>query len=71
MVICPRCGWNHVRRSRRKYLLDYLAALLLLAPCRCRDCRRRFYGFALFAPDDKPGGNRLSRAAPAGARAES
>ncbi len=71
MVICPRCGWNHVRRSRRKGLLDLLAALCLLAPYRCHDCRRRFYDFFWFRASERHGEHRLARAAEAGARAQS
>jgi CheY-like chemotaxis protein len=40
---CPKCGWSNIRRSSREGLLDWLAAMLLLSPLRCRKCRLRFY----------------------------
>ncbi len=41
--VCFHCGWSDVRQSRPEGLGDFLAALLLLRPLRCRKCRSRFY----------------------------
>jgi transposase-like protein len=40
---CPHCRSHNVRRSRA-HLVEWLMLALVLA-FRCRDCRRRFYGF--------------------------
>jgi CheY-like chemotaxis protein len=40
---CPQCGWNDVRVSYHARLWDYVLAVLILAPLRCRKCRLRFY----------------------------
>ena len=41
--VCSHCGWSDVRQSRSEGLGDFLAAMLLLRPVRCRKCRSRFY----------------------------
>lgn len=40
---CPQCGWNDVRVSYHASLLDYVLAILIFLPVRCRKCRLRFY----------------------------
>lgn len=40
---CAFCGSTEIRPSDRRNALDILLACLLLAPFRCRVCRRRFY----------------------------
>jgi len=45
-IACPRCSSKNIRPSRRRRL-DWLGVLIFLAPYRCRDCRTRFYRFAL------------------------
>ena len=43
-IACPRCSSKNIRRSQRSWL-DWLLALIFIAPYRCRDCRTRFYRF--------------------------
>jgi hypothetical protein len=42
-LFCPKCGWSNIRLSERSGFLDGIAALLLLSPLRCRNCRLRYY----------------------------
>lgn len=42
-MFCPRCDSFLVRRSRPRYLVDWLRALISSYPYRCRSCRHRFY----------------------------
>jgi predicted RNA-binding Zn-ribbon protein involved in translation (DUF1610 family) len=44
--VCPECGEEKVRRSRRRTLLDYLLSLSGLRPYRCRECNQRFYDYS-------------------------
>jgi hypothetical protein len=39
---CPLCGSADVRRSHRRFFLDFALACFLLVPFRCRNCRARF-----------------------------
>lgn len=48
-LFCPKCGWSNIRLSERSGFLDGVAALLFLAPLRCRNCRRRFYRLLFIA----------------------
>ena len=50
-VVCPKCNWTCARRSRRRNGLDWLLALFLLRPFRCRSCQRRYYRLPLFAAE--------------------
>ena len=43
---CPRCSSKNIRRSQRRWL-DWLLALIFVAPYGCRDCRTRFYRFGI------------------------
>jgi hypothetical protein len=43
--ICPNCGMQDTRLSRRK-LFDYFLIAFLLWPYRCRVCGIRFWRFA-------------------------
>ena len=44
--ICPRCRSFSVHRSGRRGLFEaVLLPLLVLRPCRCMSCWRRYYGF--------------------------
>ena len=40
-LICPSCGSDHIKRSRRRPLERILFGLII--PYRCRDCYERFY----------------------------
>ena len=40
--LCPKCHSLSVRRSKRRSLIEYLAALLLHRPYRCRGCGHRY-----------------------------
>jgi hypothetical protein len=40
---CPDCGKSAVRRSRRRTLKDYVAALVGLRPYRCHECNHRYH----------------------------
>ena len=42
-LCCPNCGWSSIRLSDRVSFCDAAAALLFIAPLRCRKCRLRFY----------------------------
>ncbi len=43
--VCPRCGRADTRRSMHRGLIDAVAAVILLAPFRCRRCLTRFFRF--------------------------
>ncbi len=45
---CPDCGSHDVARSRRRgFLLEPLLLLFFrLRPYRCRQCARRYFGYA-------------------------
>jgi CheY-like chemotaxis protein len=53
-LFCPRCGWSNIRSSERSGFLDGVAALLFLAPLRCRNCRLRFYRLRFIARHAAP-----------------
>lgn len=40
---CPRCDSLLVKRSRPRYPVDWLRALISIYPFRCQSCRHRFY----------------------------
>ena len=42
---CPRCGAT-LYRSRHRSAAETLLVVLLLAPCRCHNCYRRYWRFA-------------------------
>ena len=42
-IICPSCGSQNIRHSRRRNLLERLLGFLPSHPFRCRDCRERFW----------------------------
>jgi hypothetical protein len=46
-IVCTKCHWRCAHPSRRRSLLDALAALFLLRPYRCRSCQRRQYRFSI------------------------
>jgi hypothetical protein len=46
-VVCRKCRWKCLQRSRRKSRLDLFLALFRLHPFRCRSCGRRYYRLAL------------------------
>ena len=49
---CPRCGSEHVHRTRRGRLLEYwILVFLPVRPYRCGKCRLRFYGPKRYPPD--------------------
>ena len=49
---CPRCGSNHVHRTKRGRLLEYWVLMFLpTRPYRCGKCRQRFYGPKRFEDD--------------------
>jgi len=48
-VVCWKCHWKCLVPSRRRTSLDFLLALLLLRPYRCRSCHRRYYRFSFSA----------------------
>ncbi len=45
MLRCPNCGWQTVRRSQRRGLLDFALSAFSFSPFRCRSCNHRFYRF--------------------------
>jgi CheY-like chemotaxis protein len=47
-LVCPKCGWKHVRPSPRRGIFDGLMRVFYLAPFRCRKCRLRFYRPTIF-----------------------
>ncbi len=53
---CPQCGSHDVARSRRRSFLvePLLLFFFRLRPYRCRQCTRRYFGYAgaLRAPAD-------------------
>jgi hypothetical protein len=49
---CPHCGSHKVRLSIRQGVFDWLVSVLMLSPCRCRGCRRRFYRFGSSVSED-------------------
>src|ERR1019366_9919693 len=52
---CPRCGSNHVHRTRRGRILEFWVLLFLpIRPYRCGKCRQRFYGLKKFPPTKNP-----------------
>lgn len=55
-MTCPRCDSLLVRRSRPRYLLDWLHALVSSFPYRCRSCRHRFYLTVRGGRDARAGG---------------
>ena len=40
---CPRCGWQDVRASTPRGLVDALLGTLSMVPWRCRSCGFRFH----------------------------
>jgi hypothetical protein len=42
-LVCSKCQWKCLLPSRRRTSLDFLLALFLLRPYRCRSCHRRYY----------------------------
>jgi hypothetical protein len=47
---CPVCHGTHIRRSRRRGLLEWLASLVGRYPFRCEDCNHRFKRFRRRTP---------------------
>jgi len=51
---CPRCGSQHVHRTKRGRILEYwVLPFLSVRPYRCGKCRLRFYGPKKFADNEK------------------
>ena len=42
---CPKCKSEHIRRSHRANLLEWLISMIAIYPYRCSDCHRRFLRF--------------------------
>ncbi len=40
---CPSCHSTEICLSKRKKAGDFLMKLLRMTPCRCLDCRKRFF----------------------------
>jgi hypothetical protein len=40
---CPGCGWQNVRMSHSKGILDYALEMFSVFAFRCRSCGMRFY----------------------------
>jgi DNA-binding NtrC family response regulator len=45
-LVCPRCSSKKAQRSQRRWI-DWLLALIFVAPYRCQDCRIRFHRFGI------------------------
>jgi transposase-like protein len=44
MMNCPRCHSEHIRRSRRKGIIERrILPMLLVKPFRCEGCDYRFF----------------------------
>jgi transposase-like protein len=44
MMNCPRCHSEHIRRSKRKGIIERrILALLFVRPFRCESCNLRFF----------------------------
>jgi predicted RNA-binding Zn-ribbon protein involved in translation (DUF1610 family) len=43
MPRCPNCGWQNVRLSHNKGVLDTLLGIFSVSPFRCRSCGARFH----------------------------
>ena len=43
MPRCPHCGWQNVRLSHNKGVLDALLGIFSVFPFRCRSCGARFH----------------------------
>ena len=41
--ICPKCGKNRIKRSKRKEKAENIISYLGFYPYRCSNCDKRFY----------------------------
>ena len=44
-MVCPICGGQRCRRSRRRSVRDFVVGLSGVRPWRCHTCEVRFYGW--------------------------
>lgn len=44
-LLCPGCGSNDTRWSKRQNFAERIASLIRIAPFRCRTCYWRFFRF--------------------------
>ena len=42
-MTCPACHSENIRRSRRRFALDFLVGITGLLPWRCKSCETRFH----------------------------
>jgi len=50
MILCPQCGSEYIRKSRRMGVVEKrLLAVLLVKPFRCEECNFRFFRFSFTA----------------------
>jgi predicted Zn-ribbon and HTH transcriptional regulator len=48
MMNCPRCQSEHIRRSRRKGIIEKrILAMLFVRPFRCEACDYRFFRWSI------------------------